>query len=125
MSPRMTIQMRAADSGCACRAPGWEGRAGSAVDWVGQHPQVTPAAASARWAGENGIHRTVYPAGLPYRLGQSGQVIHRRLQLGELTVMPHNVPAPWSGQAQCMPLTQIVGMRLAAGGQRAHHSSGV
>ncbi len=86
---------------------------------------MTPTAASARWAGENGIRWTVYPTGLPHRLGQSGQVVHRRLQLGELTVIPHDVPASWSGQAQRMPLTQIVGMRLAAGGQRTHHSSGI
>jgi hypothetical protein len=86
---------------------------------------MTPATACTRPSGENGIHRTVYPAGLPYRLGQRGQVVHRRLQLGELTIMPHDVPSSWSGQAQRMPLTQIVGMRLAAGGQRTHDSSGI
>ena len=86
---------------------------------------MTPATASVRRTGENGIRWTVYPAGLPYRLGQGGEIVHRRFRLGERTVMTHNVPTPWSGQAQRMPLTQVIGMRLAASGQRAHHSSGI
>ena len=77
---------------------------------------MTAAAGAARRTSENGVHRTVYPAGLTYRLGQCGEVVHGRFRLGELTVMTHHVPAPWSGQAQRVPLTQVVGMGLTVGG---------
>ena len=77
---------------------------------------MTPATATVRRNGKNGIHRTVYPAGLTYRLGQRGEVVHRRFRLGELTVMTHDVPAPGSGQAQRVPLTQVVGVWLTVGG---------
>lgn len=66
--------------------------------------------------GENGIHRTVYPAGLTYRLSQRGEIVRRWFGLSEPTVITHDLPAPWRGQTQRVLLTQIVGVRLAAGG---------
>ncbi len=66
-----------------------------------------------------------YPAGFTDCLGERGEIVDRGFRLSELTLVTDDVPAPRSGQPQRVPLAQVVGVRLAVGGQRAHHRSGI
>jgi hypothetical protein len=73
----------------------------------------------------NGFHRPVYPARLPYCLGQRREVVHRGFRLTELAIVTYHVPAPRSGEPQRVPLAQVIGVRLTVGSQRTHHSGGI
>ena len=98
---------------------------GSVVDRVWQHPQMTTATIPGGRNGEAEIRGTVGSASLAYCFSQRCQVVRRRLGLDEFTIVTHDVPASWSGQPKRMPLAQVVRVRLAIGGQGAHHGSGV
>jgi hypothetical protein len=48
----------------------------SVVYRVGKHPEVAAAAAAGGSNGADGIHWSVGSAGLTYRFGQRGEIIH-------------------------------------------------
>jgi hypothetical protein len=71
----------------------------SVVEWIGEDPKVPAAGAAGRQSGGDGLQwRADGPAGLAYRFGQRGQVVHRGFRLNELAVVTHDVPTPWSGE---------------------------
>src|SRR5690606_7653990 len=95
-------------------------------DRVGQHAQVAATTASARRVlllrllGLRGL----LPARLADGLGQRGQLVTRRF-VGEVALVPDDLPALRSGQTHRVLGAQIVGVRLGGRGQRTDDGRGI
>ncbi len=71
------------------------------------------------WPDRSG--RQVDTAGLSHGVGQRLQVVGVRNRGRELPGVPHELPATRCGQAHCVVLAKVVGMRLGETGQWADH----